>query len=207
MPKVVAPVDERLVKAPVPAVVAPIEAKFAAPVPEIFHCASFNAKSVPEVRPMVIVPVEVPVPILVLAEPEVLIFVVPVVVSPPLEVRSPAEVIVPVLVVEILPVVEISPEDEIPVLPVMAPAAVILIDEEDSRLVKLVVSAKLMPLITLLLLFEAAGKLIPFKVLELLVLVELESAILTPLIVVEEALVLALVKLKDCELALLVEVE
>lgn len=82
-PKVVAPVDDNVVKAPVPGVAAPIEAKFAAPAPVIFQLASLRTKSLPDVLPMVMVPVEVPVPMLVAAAPEVLILVAPVIVVAP----------------------------------------------------------------------------------------------------------------------------
>ena len=80
-----------------------------------------------------------------------------------------------------------------PVAPVMAPAEEILIEGVDKNLVKPVALSKLIPLMTLVLLFEAAGKLIPFKVLVLLVLVELVKATLKPLTVVALAPVLLLV--------------
>lgn len=50
---------------------------------------------------------ELPLPMLVVPDPEVFMFVVPVAVNPALPVRSPADVIVPVPVVEMFPVVEI----------------------------------------------------------------------------------------------------
>lgn len=78
LPSVVAPVEESVVKAPVPAVEAPILTKFAAPAPVTFQLASFRTRSEPLVLPIVIVPVDEPVPIFVAVDPDVLTFVVPV---------------------------------------------------------------------------------------------------------------------------------
>jgi hypothetical protein len=86
---------ERVVNAPEPGVTSPIEAKFAAPAPVMFQLASFNAKSVPVFRPMVMVPVEVPVPMFVAAEPEPFTVVAPVIpVVPAIVSVSSAEPIV-----------------------------------------------------------------------------------------------------------------
>ena len=76
-PRVTLSLAVTFVKVPLPGVVAPIETRLAAPAPEIFQFASLRARSVPVVRPMVIVPVLVPVPILVLPAPEVLTSRVP----------------------------------------------------------------------------------------------------------------------------------
>lgn len=82
-PSVVTPVEDNVVNDPVPGVTAPIEAKLAAPAPVIFQLASFRARSVFVVRPMVIVPVDVPVPMLVASDPEPLIVVAPRIVDVP----------------------------------------------------------------------------------------------------------------------------
>ena len=75
--KVTVELAARVVNAPVPRVVAPILAKFAAPAPEMFQFESFKTRSVPVVRPMVIVPVDEPVPILVAVAPVSFIVVAP----------------------------------------------------------------------------------------------------------------------------------
>jgi hypothetical protein len=88
----VVPVEERSVKAPVPGVVAPIEGKVAAPAPEIFQLRSLSTRSEEVAFPMVTVPIDEPVPILVADDPVVLILVVPAIVAPPVAVNSPPRV-------------------------------------------------------------------------------------------------------------------
>ena len=96
---------------------------------------------------------------------------------------------------------------ETPVAPVIAPALVILMVGDERKLLNPVADAKLMPLITFVLLLDAAGKLIPLRVLVLLVLVELVKAMLMPLTAVVVALVFAFVKANAELFALLVLVE
>ena len=64
-----------------------------------------------------------------------------------------------------------------------------------------------MPFTTLLLLFVAAGKLMPLRVSELLVLVALARDILMPFTVVADAPVFPLVKENAARLSLLVELD
>ncbi len=91
----VLPVAEKVVKAPVPGVVAPTDAKLAAPAPEMFQLGSTRTKSPPLALPIVIIPVLLPVPILVALLPEVLILVAPVTVKPPVPCRRPALALTP----------------------------------------------------------------------------------------------------------------
>lgn len=88
---VVTPVEDRSVNAPVPGVTAPIEVKLASPVPDIFQSASLRIRLVPDVRPIVTVPVDVPVPILVARDPEVLILVNPNILVVPVRLRVSSE--------------------------------------------------------------------------------------------------------------------
>ena len=71
-------------------------------------------------------------------------------------------------------------------------------------LVKLEVSAKLIPLIIFPLLFDAAAKLMPLRTFELFVLVALVRLIVSPLIVVVVADILLLLAPKTCAEVLLV---
>jgi len=80
-----------------------------------------------------------------------------------------------------------------PVTPVRAPPEVMARVGVLIKLVKPVADWKSMPLMTLLLLFVAAGKLIPFKVLVLLVFVALLRVRFSPLTVIGLAVVLLLV--------------
>src|SRR5437763_13092534 len=89
LPSVVAPVEESVVNAPVPGLVAPIDGKCAAPAPVTPHCASLRARSEPEAAQIVMVPPAV-LPIVVSAVPDVLIVVVPVSARPPEAVSNPA---------------------------------------------------------------------------------------------------------------------
>lgn len=85
---------------------------------------------------------------------------------------------------------------ETPRAPRIAPPEVILIVGELRKLVKPLGEAKLIPFIILVLLLEAAGKLIPFNTSVLFILEALLRARLKPLTEVEEADVLAFVKFK-----------
>jgi hypothetical protein len=96
---------------------------------------------------------------------------------------------------------------ETPVAPVIAPELDISIDGVERKLVNPVAEEKLIPLITLELLFVAAGKLMPFSIFVLLVLVAFERVRLTPLVVMDDADVLALVRSREASESLLVEVE
>jgi hypothetical protein len=88
---VVTPDALNVVKAPVPAVVAPIEVKLAAPAPVIFQFASFKARSEPVDAPIVMVP-PAEFPIVVFAVPELFINVVPATVTPAFNVCNPVHV-------------------------------------------------------------------------------------------------------------------
>ena len=79
-------------------------------------------------------------------------------------------------------------------MPVIAPAEVMAREGVDKKLVKPAALTKLIPLMTLLLLFEAAGKLMPLRVLALSVLVALASARFIPLTVAGVEVRLPLVK-------------
>ena len=85
---------------------------------------------------------------------------------------------------------------ETPVAPLIAPALEILTVGVFKKLVNPVADSKLTPLTRLVLLFEATGKSMPFKVLELLVLVALVKARLRPFTVVAVEEALPLVKLR-----------
>ena len=102
------------------------------------------------------------------------------------------------------PVCEKLPDVVIPVAPVIAPAEVTANVGELIKLVKPVAEAKLIPLITLLLLLDAVGKLMPFVMLELFALLALVSEMLVAFTVVAVAVVLALVTFKSCALELFV---
>jgi hypothetical protein len=142
----------------------------------------------------VIAPVNVDVPVTANDPPKEVAPVPTVKVLVPVTEVAPLREIAPVPVLNVpAPVWETLPEVVIPVAPVIAP------DEESTKvgvlmkLVKPVAEAKFNPLIILVLLFVAAGKLIPFKVLELLVLVEFAKVMFVPLTVVAVTEVLELV--------------
>jgi len=89
---VVSPHDVRSVNIAVPGDDVPIDARFAAPVADIFQLASVRetlAAALPRVRS----PEYDPVPILTADDPEVLILVVPAIVAPPVAVNNPPKVI------------------------------------------------------------------------------------------------------------------
>jgi hypothetical protein len=69
-----------------------MDTKLAAPSPPTFQEASLRTRFVPVVLPRVMVPVEVPVPILVAPDPLVLISTVPARVAPPVAVSAPPRV-------------------------------------------------------------------------------------------------------------------
>jgi len=102
LPKVVTPVEERVVKAPVPGVVAPIETKLAAPAAVIFQLLSVIETPVEAVSPIVMVSAPALPRIIVSAPVEPKVMVVAEVASRevPLTVRLPAIVALPALVSE-----------------------------------------------------------------------------------------------------------
>ncbi len=142
---------ERVVKAAVPGVARPIDVKLAAPAPLIFQSVSFNIKFVAVVRPMVMVPEFVVVPILVFDAPVPLMVVAPVKeVVPRMTVVSFDEPILivslPVLSVEILTILPAVP------VPIFIDLALLPVPKftlpvvPESRVSELVVAEVMVPL-------------------------------------------------------------
>lgn len=114
---------------------------------------------------------------------------------------------VPVPVVEMSPGVVMLPDESVtPVAPVIAPAFVMAMEGVFRKLVNPVADAKLMPLIVLVPVLVAAGKLIPLSVDVLSVLLAFVKARLTPFTTTVPE-VAEFVKLNAEILALFVDVE